>query len=117
MIEQSLNGPLADPLFWNPSKVQLLLGIEVLAMLMMDQSSNRVSSRLISQQTAMGNMIFGRAGDWVNPDSPQLTIKRSVHVVNMQELDRNIQKFWQFEDLALCTKKNAENDLVHREQK
>lgn len=113
-INGPLVGPLADPLFWQPSKIQLLLGIEVLAMLMMNGWSNRVGNRLISQQTAIGNVIFGKAGDWIYADSPQLTIKKRVHVVNMQELDKNIQRFWQFEDLPLCTKKDAENELVEQ---
>lgn len=111
-IEQPLIGPLADPLFWQPSRVQLLLGIEVLAMLMMDCTTKRIGKRLISQETAMGNMIFGRTDDFVQPNSPQLTSKRAIHVVNMQELDKNIQRFWHFEDLTLCTKKDAENELV-----
>lgn len=112
VIEQPLNGPLADPLFWNPARVHLLLGIEVLATLMMDCTSRRVSERLISQETAMGNLIFGRVGNKSHSDTPQLTINKGVHVVNMQQLDKNIQKFWHFEDLALCTKKDAEGELV-----
>lgn len=89
-IREPLEGPLADPLFWQPSKVHLLLGIEVLAMLMMGGCTRRVGNRLITQQTAMGNVIFGKAGDWVYPDSPQLHVKPRIHVVNMQDLDKSI---------------------------
>lgn len=111
-IQKPLHGPLADPLFWNSSKIHLLLGIEVLALLMVNSHSTGVGDRLICQETAMGNMIFGQVGDLARSDSPKLTIKRATHVVNMRELDKNLQKMWHFEDLALCTKKNAENELV-----
>lgn len=113
-IENQLNGPLADPLFWNPSKVHLLLGIEVLAMLMMDSYSRRIGKRLISQETAMGNVIFGKAGDWVSADSPQLTVKKAVHVVNMKELDKNIQKFWHFERFEFMHKKECRRGISRR---
>lgn len=113
-ISQNLKGPLANPYFWKPSQMQILLGIEVLAMLMMNGQTQRVGNRVISQQTAMGNVLFGKAGDWIYSDSPRLTVNQTVHVVNMQELDKNIQKFWQFEDLALCTKKDADNELVEQ---
>lgn len=113
-IENSLHGPLADPLFWNPSKIHILLGIEALAMLMMDCTSKRVGKKLVSQATAMGNVIFGSTGDWISSNSPQLTIKKKVHAVNMQELDKNIQRLWQFDDLVLCTKKDVENELVEQ---
>lgn len=83
-------------------------------MLMMDCSSKRVGEKLISQETAMGSLIFGSTGGGVSQDSPQLAITKRAHTVNMQELDKNIQKLWQFDDLALCTKKDAENELVEQ---
>lgn len=111
-IEELVDGQLADPSFREPSKIHLLLGIDVITLLMVDSHSKQVGNRLISQQTTMGNVLFGQTGDWFSANSPQLTVKRSVHVINMHELDKNIQKFWQFEDLTLCTKKNAENEMV-----
>lgn len=113
-IQEPLNGPLADPMFWYPSNIHLLLGIEVLAMLMMNCTTRRVGKRLISQETAMGNLIFGSTGEEVFSDTPHLTMKRRVHSVNMQELEKNIQKLWHFDDLELCTKKDAENELVEQ---
>lgn len=111
-MEKPLKGPLADPLFWRSSPIQILLGIEVLAMLTMECMSHPLSNRLISQETAIGQIIFGKIGNKTKSDAPSLSIKRAVHSVNMQELDKNIQKLWQFDDLHLCTKKDAENELV-----
>lgn len=111
-IEKTLLGPLADPLFWQPSKIQLLLGIEIMAMLMMNYQSVALGERLVSQQTAMGNVIFGGTGDWPNGTAPQLTVNRKIHVVNVSELDKSAQGLWHFDDLELCTKKDAENEFV-----
>lgn len=58
-LERPLQQPLADPLFWQPSKLQILLGIDVLTMLMMECKSHCISSRILSQETAMGHMLFG----------------------------------------------------------
>lgn len=113
-IEKPLCAPLADPLFWEPRQVQLLLGIEVIAMLLMDSYAKGVGKRIISQETAFGSVLFGRAGNWVSADSPQLTIKRQVQTVTVKDLDKSAQSLWHFEDLALCTKKDAENELVEQ---
>lgn len=53
-IEKSLSGPLADPLFWKPSPIHLLLGIEVMAMLMQNGQSISLSERLVSQEPTHG---------------------------------------------------------------
>lgn len=111
-LEKTLPGPLANPLFWQPSKIHLLLGIEVMAMLMMNCQSIGLGKRLVSQNTSMGNVILGATGDGENSALPQLTVNRKIHVVNMNDLDKSVQRLWHFEDLELCTKKDAENEYV-----
>lgn len=55
-IDSPLNGQLADPLFWDPARVQILLGIEVIAMLLMDSYAKRIGKRIIQQETAFGTL-------------------------------------------------------------
>lgn len=113
-IKGKLEAPLADPFFWKSAPVHLLLGIETLAAIAKENAPmQRVSDNLVTQPTIMGNVVYGRAGDQINAESTTVEMdNRLIQTVSLSELDKTLQKFWHFEDLPLCTKKDAENELV-----
>lgn len=111
-MQRPLTAPLVDPLFWNPSRIQLLFGIEVMAALTNNGQTHRIARNLVSQTTTMGNIVYGSVGDQSSSQCSQFNEKRLVQVLNLHELDKSLQKFWQFEDLVLCTKKDAEKELL-----
>lgn len=111
-INRKLKAPMADPFFWKPAPVHLLLGIETLAAIAMeDEPMSRISDNLVTQPTIMGHVVYGRAGNQTYDDCPTVTLdNRFVRTVTLNELDKSLQKFWHFDDLPLCTKKDAENE-------
>lgn len=107
-----LKAPLADPLFWKPKVTKLIFGVQLWATIV-GGYTHRLDDSLVSQETMIGNVIYGRAGDSKiehSSESPQM----KICTVNTSELDKLIQKFWEFEDLSLCTKENPEHDLVEK---
>lgn len=113
VIDKPLEGPMADPLFWKSDVVPLLFGVELYA-LILDGSTQKVSSNLVSQQTLFGNMIMGRAGDTLCNDSSQILTQKSVYTIDLKQIDENLQKLWQFDELALCTTKNVEHEIIEQ---
>lgn len=107
-ITKRLKPTLADPMFWKSGSVSILLGIEVWAEII-EGTSHKLGRKMISQESTLGNLISGKFGETLMSDSNE---KGSVYMVDMSELDKSIQKFWEFEDLSLCAKKNSEHDLV-----
>lgn len=112
-IQNSLKTPVADPLFWKSSAVPLLLGVEVLAS-MMNGSSTKLNTGLVAQQTVFGNMIYGRAGNLSSQKSASIVERKTVYAIDLKELDKNLQKIWEFEDLSLCTQKDAEHEICEQ---
>lgn len=113
-ISQELSTPLANPYFWQRGEVSLLLGIEVWSTIMQG-IAKKVSQNMVQQESKFGNLIYGRTGI-VNTKvcAEQLHKNKPVQVVDFQQIEKTVQKFWQFEDLSLCTKKDAENELVDK---
>lgn len=111
-IEQKLSAPLANPYFWQSGEVPILLGIDVLAQIM-EGEVHRVGKRIVQQNTTFGHLIYGRTDSSdKHAKTNQLEQKQSVLAIDFNQIDQTVQKFWQFEDLSLCTKKDAENELV-----
>lgn len=111
VIDKQLDGPMADPLFWQSSDVPILLGIDVWAFIV-EGKAYKMSEQLTCQESLMGNLIMGKVGDESQTESTVLVRKKSVYAINYQELDKTMQRFWEFEDLPLCTKRSAEDDLA-----
>lgn len=112
-ITTTLNGPLADPLFWKSDSVPLLLGIEVYATLL-EGCVTKISDSLVSQQTSFGHTILGRAGIMLQNECELITPQKTVAVVDLKEIDKNLQRFWQFDQLEMCTTKELEHELVEQ---
>lgn len=68
---------------------------------------------LVSQETMIGNVVYGRIGDSTIEHSSN-SQHQQICTVKEPELDKIIQKFWEFEDLSLCNNKNSEHDLLEK---
>lgn len=113
LLDKNLSKPMADPLFWKSGPLPLLLGIEVYTLLL-EGSTTRLSRGLISQQSAFGNIVSGRAGNMLFTDCARFIERKSIYVVELREIDKNLQRIWEFEDLSLCVKKDADHELCEQ---
>lgn len=59
-------------------------------------------------------MIFGRVGDEELGELKEHKTRKSIFTVSLNELDTQLQRFWQFDDLPLCVQQNREHELVER---
>lgn len=112
-ITEPMKSPVADPLFWRSGSVPILLGVEIYSQIL-NGLTRKVSYNLTEQMTSYGNVIMGTAIETTNNESTMNAVKQSVHVVDLHEIDKNMQRFWEFEDIKLCTKKDAEHEMVKR---
>lgn len=108
-----LEAPLADPFFWQAGEVPILLGTESYAKIV-EGMCVKVSNGLNMQQSSMGNIIYGSASNAIQEDSIEFAMNKRICAVDLQELEQNLQRFWHFEDLSLCTRKSAEDDLAEQ---
>lgn len=61
-INLSSEMSLADPLFWKPGKIQMLLGIGAWTKIV-SPGLNKLSDALIQQNTEIGSVIMGEVGN------------------------------------------------------
>lgn len=115
-IVENLKPNMADPTFWRAEGVSVLLGIEVWAAII-NGTSHRLGERLVSQESVLGNLIFGRIGESEFHTTAEPTTAKVVCSMSMKELDEKIQRFWQFEDLLLCEQENPEHAMVEEDFK
>lgn len=112
-IPNGLSPVLADPLFWRASPVSVLLNVGTWASLLNGQGE-KINENLLSQGSKFGNVISGQLGQI---EQSELKENKYVHLIqdkSFEELNKSIQRFWAFDDLSLCTKKEAEEDLVEQ---
>lgn len=111
-LMDKLKPNLADPTFWKSSGVSLLLGIKVWSAII-EGSSYKIDNQLLYQESMLGGLISGSIGR--NEDDEVHVIgKQQVYNVNINELEQIMKKFWEFEDLQLCTKKSFEDELTEQ---
>ncbi|XP_055308391.1 uncharacterized protein LOC129572450 [Sitodiplosis mosellana] len=108
-----LNSNLADPTFWKSTSVSLLLGVEIWSMII-EGSSYKIDNCLLCQESMLGNLISGRVGEQYTNDEVHVIERQHVYNVNVSELEQIMKKFWEFEDLQLCTTKNVEDELTEQ---
>ncbi|XP_031638945.1 uncharacterized protein LOC116351048 [Contarinia nasturtii] len=113
VIVQKLPPNIADPTFWRADHISILLGIEVWAEIM-EGRSEKLSEKLVSQESMLGNLISGRIGDKEMSDLEKQSFERNVCTVSINDLDDLLKKFWSFEDLPLCVQKSPEHELVEQ---
>lgn len=112
-IEGQLQTQMADPTFWRADEVSILLGIEIWAEII-EGNTHKLSQRLVSQESQLGNLIFGRIGEQELNEIKEQKSERKIFTVSLNELDETLKRFWHFEDLPLCAQPNSEHDFVER---
>lgn len=113
LIKNSISSPVADPFFWKSGSISLLLGIEVFT-LILEGITTRVSQGLIDQESAFGHIVSGRAGDMMFDDCAYFKERKAIYVIDLKEIDKNFQRIWEFEDLSLCGKKDADHEMCEQ---
>lgn len=111
-MSRNLHPRLADPMFWQADKISILLGIEMVAAIT-EGSSHKVGKRLVSQESQLGLLLYGKIGE-CDDDDIEATTSKHVCNVSLNEIDKNIQNLWYFKDLELCNKNNSEHKLIEK---
>lgn len=111
-LPSDLVAPLADPYFWQNGYVGLIFGIELWAKII-EGKTRKLSSTLISQESSIGNILFGAIGGELDSNSI-LEKPKSVYTVSTKEMEQIFQRFWEFEDLKMCTNPNSEQELIEK---
>lgn len=110
-IKLSREMTLADPLFWKPENVQLLLGIGACARIL-EPSLFKVSDGLIEQQTKLGAVVMGNLGDSCATTASH--VFSSVKECSSHDIEHLIKRFWEVEELPSVSKKSKEHQLVEK---
>ncbi|KOB71156.1 Uncharacterized protein OBRU01_14292, partial [Operophtera brumata] len=98
--------PLADPGYNTPSRIDLLLGAEVVGQVMREGIKKQGS--LLAQHTSLGWILSGVAGSNSNKLATNLT---AMHLMCVEE-DNQLKKFWKLE---ADTKTNTKPILTEEE--
>lgn len=83
--------PLADPKFYEPNQIDILLGADVVASIIRAGLKNGPKNTPIAQNTVLGWVLSGRTLVKSNQAN-----EVSVHHINLEEI---IQRFWEIEEL------------------
>ncbi|XP_066595397.1 uncharacterized protein [Prorops nasuta] len=102
-FQLSIVQPLADPYFYRPGTVDIILGADVYGQLLRDGLHRLSSSGLVAQNTSLGWIISGRSevqgsrravDDWLG------TQQAKTHHCTMDEnLSERLQRFWELEEV------------------
>lgn len=110
-LNWNLKPTLADPNFWQSSRVSVLLGVEFWGRFI-NTPSHALSENMLCYDTAFGNVILGKLGGKTEHMSKKLIF--STQKIEFEELNKSIQRLWDFSDLDLCTKKDADHELAEK---
>lgn len=110
LFEKGLPEQMADPFFWKSAPISMLFGVEMWAMFLQGLQTN-LDSKLICQNTKFGGIVMGWGGSKNVAENNQIHTVQSNHLV---DLNKAIERFWYFENLELCTKKDAEHELCEQ---
>ena len=90
------NFTLADPTFATPGKVDMLLGAELYEEIVSNGKSFKASMNLPTlRQTVFGWTVIGKVETYENRE----IIETINAVATMEDLSRNIRKFWELEEI------------------
>jgi len=97
---------LADPRFYSPSKVDMLLGSDVLSSILCSGVRNGSPGEPLAQNTVFGWVLCG----------PVSQVKNSVIQVNHADIEINtiLRKFWELEELPPIKHLNPEERLCEK---
>lgn len=98
---------LADPLFWKSGATTIIVGIEIWSQIVREPII-RIGENLICQNTKFGSVVMGQGG---NEENVQILQLNAVQIETDESLQMLLERFWQFEDLNICSKKDAEHEM------
>ena len=104
---------LADPHFFKPDSIDLILGADVYGQVLRSGLRQFPPSLLVAQDTALGWIVSGSIHSEVPRRAvPSPSISHSVmHCVSDDDLQEVLQRFWAVEKAALPSKKlNPEDE-------
>lgn len=101
---------LADPLFWKSSPILVILGIEVWSQIIREPI-HQIGPKLVSQESKFGKVVMGIIENGAESSSQG---SYSVQIEKNDELCKSMERFWQFEDLAMCSTKNSDHELCEK---
>jgi hypothetical protein len=103
LSSEMISLPLADPTFCKPSSIDLLLGAEVHAQIIVDGLKKYNS--IIAQNSHLGWLISGKIG------SEHTEINEVLLLHSQFERDDILQRFWESEELNTKTRKQTASEL------
>ncbi|XP_026726618.1 uncharacterized protein LOC113493036 [Trichoplusia ni] len=104
---------LADPEYFRPNKIDILLGAEIYSQVIRDGLKKNLSGTLLAQGTALGWILSGAVE--VDND-PNIQSHIAVMHSSVQDDDIMLRKFWELEAEPSGTKKMLTEDEVKCEQ-
>lgn len=109
-IPESIN--LADPLFYRPGNIDVLLGSEIFFQLLQpgQLSLGANGTAPILQNTKLGWVVAGRYDD-VNP-IPNSPVSTCLLISIDDELSKQLRRFWELEEYAPLSKHLSEEELL-----
>lgn len=85
---------LADPEFFKPSVIDLVLGADVYSRILLDGVRHGLPSTPVAQKTKLGWILSGPThGTPINPN------QNIVSLISYIELDHQLMKFWELEEV------------------
>ncbi|XP_076660848.1 uncharacterized protein LOC143364322 [Halictus rubicundus] len=90
---------LADPLFYVPDSVDIILGADVYGQLLKSGLKRFSDSSLVAQDTALGWIISGTVSADISRRAETSEHLQAYHSVWEDDLDISLQRFWILEEL------------------
>ncbi|XP_075151077.1 uncharacterized protein LOC142225183 [Haematobia irritans] len=84
---------LADPTFFKPGQIDMLLGSDVLPSIIKSGVERNVFGSLLAQETEFGWLISG-------PPKPRTVTTFASWVTSNDSLNEDVRKFWEIEEVA-----------------
>lgn len=93
---------LADPDFFKPARIDMLLGSDVLPFILKPGVKKNVAGNLLAQETEFGWLISG-------PPTTRSVTSFASWVVTSDTLNEDIRKFWELEEVPASKKESEDN--------
>lgn len=110
-MSYELKPKLADPMFWKAQPVFLILSVEFWGKFITERTY-ALSQSLSCHESKFGTIILGKTSTGDN--SSNLGQICAIQGREIEELEKTLQRFWEFENLSLCNAKDAEADLAEQ---
>jgi len=99
---------LADPKYYEPAPIDILLGADVCSEIFLDGHKKATSASLVAKETIFGWVIFGQA------DLSQ-RCQKSVQILHsINDLNKSLGKFWELEEVPNMSHLTKEEIMCER---